>query len=259
MQWIDSGVVLGTRRHGETGVILELMTARHGRHHGMVRGGRGKRHAAMLQPGNSVLATWTARIEEQLGVYSLEAQTHRAASLIDSAAALYGIGYLASLMRLLPEREPQEGLHEALSLILDHLDRPQVAAPLVVRFEVALLSALGFGLDLSSCAATGTNENLVYVSPKSGRAISREAGLPYHDRLLPLPAFIAGMAGDNMGPDALADGFRLTRFFLEHHLYEPRGLLLPDQRGSFIESVTRLAFEDETAKRSGPQARHRLV
>jgi DNA repair protein RecO (recombination protein O) len=247
MQWTDSGVVLGTRRHGETGAVLELMTASHGRHLGMVRGGRGKRYAAMLQPGNSVLATWTARIEEQLGVFSVEAQTHRAAALIDSAAALYAVGYLASLMRLLPERERQEGLHEALALILDHLDRPQVAAPLIVRFEMALLSALGFGLDLSACAATGSRDNLAYVSPKTGRAVSREAGSPYHDKLLPLPAFAAGLVGDNMGPDALADGFRLTRFFLERHLFEPRGVTMPDQREAFIEAVMRLTQKDGLA------------
>jgi DNA repair protein RecO (recombination protein O) len=237
MQWTDSGIVLGTRRHGETSVVLELLTSSHGRHLGLVRSGRSKHNAAMLQPGNSVLATWSARIEEQLGSYAVEAETQRAASLIDSAAALYAIGYLASLARLLPERDRQEGLHAGFVMILDHLDHPLVAAPLIVRFEVALLAALGFGLDLTACAATGERTELIYVSPKSGRAVSRSAGQPYHDCMLPLPAFVAGLAGDNMGPDALRDGFRLTRFFLEHHLFEPRAMKLPDQRASLIDAM----------------------
>jgi DNA repair protein RecO (recombination protein O) len=249
MQWTDSGIVLGTRRHGETGVILELMTAQHGRHLGMVRGGRGKRNAAVLQAGNTVGVTWTARIEEQLGQYSVEGDVLRAGALMDSAAALYALGYLASLLRLLPERYAQEGLHAAFTVILDHLDHPQVAAPLVARFEVAMLAALGFGLDLSACTVTGARADLVYVSPKSGRAVSREAGLPYHDKLLPLPAFVAGRAGSNMGPEAVQDAFRLTQFFLEQHLFEPRGLVMPEQRASFVEAVMRSFAVDERTMR----------
>lgn len=241
MQWTDSGIVLGTRRHGETSVILELMTARHGRHLGLVRGGRSKRHAAVLQPGNAVTATWNARIEEQLGIYAVEGERLRAGALIDNAAALYAIGYAGVLLRLLPERDPHEGLHDALAIILDHLDAPRIAAPLMIRFEVAVLAALGFGLDLSSCAATGRRDELIYVSPKTGRAVSREAGAPYHDRLLPLPGFLGGRAGDNAGPDALSDGFRLTRFFLDQHVFEPRGVAAPEQRAAFIDAVLRQA------------------
>jgi DNA repair protein RecO (recombination protein O) len=239
MQWTDSGVVLGTRRHGETSVVLELLTTHHGRHLGLVRSGRSKRNAAMLQPGNSVLATWSARIEEQLGTYIVEAETQRVASLIDSAAALYAIGYLASLIRLLPERDQQHGLHAGLVMILDHLDRPLVAAPLIVRFEMALLSALGFGLDLTSCASTGKRQDLIYVSPKSGRAVSREAGKPYRDRLFPLPGFMIGIAGDNLSPDSLLDGFRLTQYFLEQHVFEPRGIAIPEQRASLVDAMMR--------------------
>jgi DNA repair protein RecO (recombination protein O) len=239
MQWTDSGIILGTRRHGETGVILELMTAGHGRHLGMVRGGRSKRNSAVLQTGNTVSVTWTARLEEQLGQYSVEADVLRAGDLIGSGAALYALGYVASLLRLLPERYPQEGLHAALIVILEHLPQPQVAAPLVIRFEVAMLAALGFGLDLGQCAATGAKDELIYVSPKSGRAVSRAAGAPYHDKLLPLPGFVAGRAGDNLGPEAMRDGFRLTEFFLGHHLFEPRGLVIPDQRAAFVEAVMR--------------------
>ncbi len=239
MQWTDSGIVLGTKRHGESSVVLELMTAAHGRYFGLVRGGAGRRYTPMLQPGNSVLATWSARIEEQLGSYSVEAQTMRAAQIIGSAAALYCVGYLASLLRLLPERDPHAGLHDGLELILSQLDRMELAAPLVVRFEIEVLSALGFGLDLKECAANGSQDSLVYVSPKTGRAVSRDAGLPYHDKLLPLPAFARGGAGHNLSPDALRDGFALTRFFLERHVFEPRGLTLTDQRAAYIEVVMR--------------------
>ncbi len=239
MQWTDSGIVLGARKHGETSLILELMTARHGRHLGLVRGGRTQRLAAVLQPGNGVTATWTARIEEQLGTYRIEGERLRAGALIESGPALYAIGYAGSLLRLLPERDAQEGLHEALTVILDHLDAPEVAAPLIVRFEVAMLAALGFGLDLSCCGATGTRDDLVYVSPKSGRAVSRAAGSAYHDRLLPLPGFLAGRAGDNVSPASLRDGFRLTRHFLDRHVFEPRGLAMPEQRAAFVEAVAK--------------------
>jgi DNA repair protein RecO (recombination protein O) len=235
---------MGTRRHGETSVILELMTPTRGRHLGLVRGGRGKRHAATLQTGNTVLATWSARIEEQLGNFTIEGQTLRAAQLIDSAAALYAVGYVASLLRLLPERDPHEGLYDALTIILEYIDQPQVSAPLIICFEVALLTALGFGLDLTSCASTGARDDLVYVSPKSGRAVSRTAGLPYHDRMLPLPGFLAGRAGDNLSPQTLHDGFRMTQYFLEHHVFEPRGLTLPDQRATFVDAVMRSFAED---------------
>jgi DNA repair protein RecO (recombination protein O) len=238
MQWSDSGIVLGLRRHGESSVILELMTQDHGRHLGVVRGGRGSRHAAALQPGNRVSAVWQARLEEQLGAFAVEAEEHRAAALIDSAGALYAIGYLSALVRLLPEREPHRGLHDALDLIIGHLGDLAVAAPLVIRFEAEILRALGFGLDLAACAATGGTDDLIYVSPKSGRAVSRIAGEPYRDRLLPLPRFLTGRDGAE-AEGAVEDGLRLTAFFLDRHVFAPRGLPLPDQRAAFAEAVRR--------------------
>jgi DNA repair protein RecO (recombination protein O) len=235
MQWTDSGIVLGVRRQGESSVILELMTETRGRHLGVVRGGRGKRHAATLQTGNRVRAVWQARIEEQLGSYQIEPEEHRAAGLIGSGGALYAIGYLAALTRLLPEREPHQGLFAALDLIIGHLGALTVAAPLVIRYEAEVLRALGFGLDLASCAATGGTQELVYVSPKSGRAVSRAAGEPYHDKLLPLPEFLLGPGV--VEPDAVAAGFRLTGYFLDRHVFGARGLPLPDQRAAFVDSV----------------------
>jgi DNA repair protein RecO (recombination protein O) len=249
MQWTDSGIVLGTRRHGESSAILELMTSGHGRHLGLVRGGRGKRYAAMLQPGNAVRVTWQARIEDQLGNYAVEAETHRAASLIGSAGALYAIGYLASLVRLLPERDPQEGLHAALDFVIGHLDDIAFAAPLIIRFEVEMLKALGFGLDLAACAATGSTQELSHVSPKSGRAVSRAAAEPYGDRMLALPRFLT-MPTAAADAREVADGFRMTGFFLDRHVFAPRGLAAPDQRAALADAVLK-AFPRQGAGEAG--------
>ncbi len=190
MQWTDDGIVLGVKRHGEASGILELMTREHGRHLGLVRGAFGTRMRPVLQTGNTVNASWRARLDEHLGNFSIEASHLRAANFFAASHAVYGVSHLAALMRLLPERDPHAGLYAALDAILDHLGDAAVAAPMVVRFELQLLAELGFGLDLTQCAATGATAELVHVSPKSGRAVSRVAGEPWADRLLPLPAFL---------------------------------------------------------------------
>jgi DNA repair protein RecO (recombination protein O) len=238
MQWSDEGIVLGVRRHGEANAILELLTRAHGRHLGLVRGGGGSRLRPVLQPGNTVGVVWRARLDEHLGHYAVEGLRLRAATLIGAAHAVYGVTYLAALVRLLPERDPHPEVLDALETIIEHIDAPMTAAALTVRFELELLAELGFGLDLSQCAATGSDADLVYVSPKSGRAVSRTAGEPWHDRLLGLPAFLSD-AGADEAPSAadLANGFALTGFFLSAHVLDPRGLLLPPERERFIASV----------------------
>src|SRR6201997_2515935 len=190
MQWIDEGIVLGVKRHGETSVILELMTQARGRHLGLVRGGVGSRQRGVLQPGNALRATWRARLDEHLGNYAVEGLNLRAASFLTAAHAVHGVTHLAALCRLLAEREPHSAIYDALEIILDHLGDPHAVAPMIARFELDFLAELGFGLDLSSCAATGTTTDLIYVSPKSGRAVSRAAGEAYRDRLMRLPAFL---------------------------------------------------------------------
>jgi DNA repair protein RecO (recombination protein O) len=242
MHWTDEGVILATRRHGETSLIVELMTPTHGRHLGLVRGGRSPRHQAILQPGNSVSATWRARLDEHLGNYAIEGTTSRAAQLMESAAGLYGIQTIASLLRLLPERDPHPRLYQALLAVMDWLDEPMAAGALLVRFEAGLLEELGFGLDLERCAATGMTGELAYVSPKTGRAVSRAAGQPYNDRLLSLPPFMVA-SGANAEPDVadIMAGFRLTGYFLARHVYEPRGIALPDARSRFLALVGRPA------------------
>ena len=179
MEWTDDAIILGTRRHGETSLILELMTPAHGRHLGLVRGGRSRRQQPFLQPGNALSVTWRARLEEHLGQLTVEPTAERASHLMQSATGIYGMQMLAALLRLLPERDPHPALYETLGPILDALHDPQDAAELFVRYELAILNELGFGLDLSQCAATGATEDLAYVSPRTGRAVSREAGAAY--------------------------------------------------------------------------------
>src|SRR5256714_11575977 len=188
MEWTDEGIVLGVRRHGESSAIVELLTRGHGRHLGLVRGGAGKRMRPLLQPGNSVTTVWRARLDEHLGYYAIEGTRLRAASLLASSHATYGVTHLASLARLLPERDPHEDIYEMLERTLDDFDDAGAAAAHLIRFELAMLAELGFGLDLENCAATGDTTELIYVSPKSGRAVSRLAGQPFRDPLFRPPA-----------------------------------------------------------------------
>jgi DNA repair protein RecO (recombination protein O) len=238
MQWTDEGIVLGVKRHGEANGILELITREHGRHLGLVRGGFGSRMKPVLQVGNGVSANWRARLDEHLGNYTIEAMNLRAANFFNASHAIYGVSHLAALMRLLPERDPHAGLYAEFDSILDRLADPVLAAPLVVRFELRLLSELGFGLDLEQCASTGARADLVYVSPKSGRAVSRDAGEPWADKMLRLPAFLRERDTQAAGRD-LADGFALTGFFLARHVLEPRGLKLGEERAHFIAALAR--------------------
>lgn len=237
MEWRDEGIILGTRKHGETSAILEVMTRAHGRHLGMVRGGRSRKLQPVLQPGNRVDLLWRARLDEHMGTFQAEPLELNAARLIDSAAAVYGLQTLAAHLRLLPERDPHPGLFEALGAVISHLDDPAAAGELVVRFELLVLDELGFGLDLARCAATGAREGLTYVSPKSGRAVSREAGAPWVDKMLPLPAFLRERAEIRPDWQAIEDAYRLTGFFFARHVYEPRGHEEPGSRASFLAAL----------------------
>jgi DNA repair protein RecO (recombination protein O) len=237
MQWTDEGIVLGVKRHGETSVILELMTLERGRHLGLVRGGgNSTRLRGVLQPGNSLRATWRARLDEHLGNYVVEGLNLRAAGYLSAAHAVHGVTHLAALCRLLAEREPHARIHGALETILDALDDPAAVAPMIARFELAFLAELGFGLDLASCAATGATADLIYVSPRSGRAVSRAGGEAYRDKLMRLPGFL-GRDDEPASAADIADAFALTGFFLERHAFAPRGLALPDARTRFVAAV----------------------
>ncbi|MES2751586.1 MAG: DNA repair protein RecO [Pseudomonadota bacterium] len=241
MEWTDEGIILGTRRHGESSAIVELMTRGHGRHLGLVRGGSGSRMRPLLQPGNTVTAVWRARLDEHLGYYAIEGTRLRAATMFASSHAVYGVTHLASLVRLLPERDPHEEIYDMLESILNDFDGVTEAAAHLVRFELAMLTELGFGLDLTTCAASGQVSDLIYVSPKSGAAVSREAGEPWRARLLRLPPFLRESDDGTNGWSGqdIEDGFRLTGLFLLRNVLEPRGQKHSDAREGFINAVTR--------------------
>ncbi len=199
----------------------------------------------MLQPGNTLRATWRARLDEHLGHYAVEGINLRAAGFLGAAHAVHGVTHLSALCRLLAEREPHARVFSALEAILDAIDVPRGAAILIARFELAFLAELGFGLDLSACAATGATADLIYVSPRSGRAVSRAAGEEYRDRLLRLPGFL-NTEEDPASAADLADAFALTGFFLERHAFTPRGLAVPAARARFVAAVTRAIAEVES-------------
>jgi len=222
MEWTDEGIVLSARKHGESAVIASLLTREHGRHPGLVRGGAGARARGLYQPGNRVMAQWRGRLAEHLGSYRCELARSTAAGVLDDALALAVLRAACSVTETaLPERHPYGRVYDALAALLDAVaagERGLVA--LYVRWEVVLLAEIGYGLDLSQCAATGRNDNLAYVSPKTGRAVSLSAGEPYRDSLLILPGFLAGALppGGSVPQGDLLAGLRLTGHFLDRHV-----------------------------------------
>jgi DNA repair protein RecO (recombination protein O) len=246
MDWTDDAIILHVRPHGETSAVAEVFARGEGRYLGLVRGGRSRKLRPILQTGNLVKAHWRARLSEQLGFFVVELAEPFAARAMDDRTALAAIGVLAVYAGLLPERDPHPGLFDLGVLLLRHLDDFEIWPQLLVRWEVMLLSDLGFGLDLEICAATGVREGLTYVSPKSGRAISAAAGEPYKERLLRLPPFLATSSAAPIPARDLADGLRLTEFFLDRHVFEPRGAKLPEGR-----ITIRHAVEHRLADRPG--------
>ena len=240
MQWTDEAIVLSVRPHGETTAIVELFTREHGRHAALIHGGRSRKLRPVLQTGNHVDATWKARLSEQLGHATIELRRSHAAEAMTESARLSALSSMTSLLRLLPERDPHPSLFEITLFVLGFLDDETVWPALLVRWELALLDELGFGLDLSQCAAPGANDQLIYVSPRTGRAVSASAGEPYRDKLLALPGFLLrNGAGAHVDATAIKDGFALTGYFLDKRVLEPRGEALPSARQRLIEVLGR--------------------
>jgi DNA repair protein RecO (recombination protein O) len=235
MEWQEKAIVLGARKHGETSVIAEVLTRGHGRHAGIVRSGRSRRMRPVLQQGNIVEASWRARLEEHLGSFTIEPVELKAAVVMSDPMRLAGLTTLTSLCSLLPEREPHPMLYDGAELILSNIENRDIWPALLVRWEAGLLDSLGFGLDFSKCAATGQTSDLVYVSPKTGRAVGRAGGEPYKNKLFSLPAFLLGK-GQAENSD-LVDGFTLTGFFLNRHLFGPRGMEMPETRLRLIDYI----------------------
>lgn len=233
MEWQAQGTVIGRRPHGETAVILEVLTAEHGRHAGIVPGGASSRRAAMLQPGARLDLRWRARQADQLGTFAAEPLRLRA-TLMGDATALAGLNAICALLVFaLPERDPHPRLVARTEILLDLIEAGQDWAEAYLSWEMLLLDEMGFGLDLGACAVTGRTEGLAYVSPRSGRAVSREGAGDWADRLLPLPALLGG-AGDNLGRD-LEQGLAITGHFLENRLApELVGRPLPAARGRLV-------------------------
>ncbi len=238
MEWTDDGFVLAVRPHGETSAIVSLLTREHGRHPGLVRGGAGRRMRGVLQAGNLLRATWRGRLEEHLGSYAVEPLQAFSADLLRDALRLAALSAACAVAeRALPEREPHAAVFDGLGILLAALSGEQWPS-VYVKWELGVLTELGYGLDLSSCAATGRNDDLAYVSPRSGRAVSLAAGEPYRDKLLALPAFLLG-AGDEGDAAAIAAGLRITGHFLERHLFAPQGSPLPAARLRLAERLGR--------------------
>jgi DNA repair protein RecO (recombination protein O) len=238
MEWSDRGIVLSSRPHGETGLVTTLLTRLHGRHAGFVAGGISRKSRPTWQPGNVVEVAWRARQLDQLGHYTGELREAHAARAMDDAVELAGLSAACALIdAALPDREPHtaifDGFHALLNAI-GHAGWPVI----YVRLELGLLQELGFGLDLDKCAVTGVTEDLAFVSPKTGRAVSRTAAEPYRDRLIALPAFLStgGLPADDA---ELRIGLDLTGFFLERHVFWPHNKPLPAARARFMETLNR--------------------
>ncbi len=214
MEWRDEGVVLTLRRHGETAAIIEAFTPGHGRHAGVVRGGSSRRIAPTLQPGSQLDLTWRARLEDHIGTFTTEPIRSRAATLMSDRAALAGLNAVTSLLSFsLPEREPHKDLYRRSIALLDMIGDSDHWPIAYVRWERALLDDLGFGLDLARCATSGATEDLIFVSPRTGRAVSRDGAGDWADRLLPLSPTLVGRGEGS--PKDISDALRTTGHFLE--------------------------------------------
>jgi DNA repair protein RecO (recombination protein O) len=233
MDFSDEAIFLSAKPLGEANMVAEVLTRGHGRHLGLVRGGRSRRMRPLLQPGNLIRVTWRARLAEHLGGFNVELMGAYAARVLDDGRALAAISTLAGLARLLPERDPHPGLYQTALTLLRSLDYAELWPALLVRWELQLLGDLGFGLDLSECAATGTDADLAYVSPRTGRAVSRDAGQPYCNKLLKLPAFLLDEEAEASDADVLS-GLALTGHFLERNVLAPHGLAMPQARERLI-------------------------
>ena len=235
MEWRDEGILLSVKRHGESAVIAEVLTPKHGRHAGVVRGGASRRMAPVLQPGAQMDIAWKARLEEHLGNFTLEPLRSRSATVMGDRRALAGLNAVTALLCFaLPERVAHPRIYAGTEALLDLLDHPDLWPLAYLHWEVALLEDLGFGLDLSACAVTGATEGLRYISPRTGRAVTKKGAGEFADRLLPLPPCLLRQGE---APDSeIAQGFRVTGHFLTEHLAPDLGSKpLPEARQRFVD------------------------
>lgn len=240
ISWRDDAAILAMRPFGESSAIIEVFSASHGRHAGVVRGGASRKIAPLIQPGAQVMVTWTARLDDHLGSFTVEPVRSRNAAAMADRLSLAGLNAVcALLLMVLPERESHPLLYQRSIALLDLLGQRAVWPLAYLRWELALLEEMGFGLDLSACAASGVNEDLAFVSPRSGRAVSRDAAGVWADRLLPLPPVLAGK-GDASGAE-IAKALGTTGFFIENRLIKGLGdRPMPAARARLIDAIMRV-------------------
>lgn len=239
MHWRDDALILGGRRFGESGLILDVLTATKGRRAGLIYGGASRKKRPQYEPGNSVSLTWTGRLEEQLGRFDVaEVTISRAARYLDDPAALAAIGAITSLLRGGLDEGDEMGslLFEATVVLLDTLSEDTLWPSLYCRWELGVLGGLGFGLDLDQCALSGANDGLTHVSPKTGRAVRGSEAADYVDRLFPLPAFLIDPRAP-MGPDDLSNALSLTGYFIEQRLFGGMNKTTPDARARLVKRL----------------------
>ncbi|MFP7672022.1 DNA repair protein RecO [Marivita sp. S0852] len=239
MDWRDTGILLSSRRHGESSMILDVFTPQRGRHAGVVRGGASRKIAPILQPGAQLDLVWQARLENHIGRFTVELQRSRAAIAMGDRLALAGMNAVLALLAFsLPEREPHQALYHQSQTLLDLLDQPDLWPLAYLRWETALLDDLGYGLDLSCCAVTGSTDDLIYISPKTGRAVSAKGAGDWADKLLPLPDALKG-TGDGADQDILKS-LGTTGYFLEQKLgIQQNDKPLPPARDRFVAALAR--------------------
>lgn len=239
MEWREEAILLRVRGHGESAAIIEVFAPSHGRHSGVVRGGASRKLAPLLQPGAQLDVAWRARLEDHVGSFNVEPLRSRTASAMQDRLSLAGLNAVCALLCFcLPERAAYPGLYRETERLLDLLGQNDVWPLAYLRWEVRLLREMGFALELDKCAVTGEREDLVYVSPRSGRAVSRGGAGDWAPRLLPLPPVLRGEGG---APDAeVAEAFTTTGYFLKSHLAVNLGHLpLPEARDRFVEQFMR--------------------
>jgi len=236
MEWAGDAIVLGARHFGEGKLVAELFSREHGRFGGVVHAGR--KSQPILQAGNIVHTGWKARLSEQLGFFHpLELAEPHATRLLDDPVALAGLSSAVALVRAAAaERQAYPQLYDAFVVLIEAMPHREIWPALYARFELGLLSALGYGLDLSRCAVTGETENLAWVSPRTGRAATYEAGEPHADVLLRLPPFLIDAEAE-LNEGDVADAFALAGHFLERRLFDQRGEGMPEARRRLIERL----------------------
>ena len=240
MEWIDEAIVLSTKRYGETSLIANLMTSKHGKHAGLIRGGSNKRFRGLYQTGNEVQARWRSRLSEHLGVFNCELKKANAADFLEHPLKLAALSSACSVIEFaLPEREVFHGTYLGLKILISSLKNENIWPIIYIKLELGLLKELGFGLDLLSCAATGSKQNLIYISPKSGRAVSEQAGKKYHKKLLKLPQFLLDTSLEVTQSD-IHEALKITGFFLQQNNIGSEYRNFPPARLRFIQKLTQI-------------------